>query len=123
MPPVKTVASPPDVDNEATAELPVLDVAAYEATLNDTINSTDSFIAPVIPTLQPAEPENLVDLSGTHEMPPLPKPNKIVKATPAPLPAAPRLVWGPWHRLRTRSPVRATIRIRVCRRGLWAARG
>ena len=111
MPPVKTVASPPDVDNEATAELPVLDVAAYEATLNDTINSTDSwtvpvptvdvtataqFAAPVIPTLQAAEPENLVDLSGTHEMPPLPKPNKIVKATPAPLivtaPAAPPAV-------------------------------
>ena len=93
MPPVKTVASPPDVDNEATAELPVLDVAAYEATLNDTINSTDSFTVPVIPTLQAAEPESLVDLSGTHEMPPLPKPNKIVKATPAPLiiaaPAAP----------------------------------
>ena len=93
MPPVKTVASPPDVDNEATAELPVLDVAAYEATLNDTINSTDSFTVPVIPTLQAAEPESLVDLSGTHEMPPLAKPNKIVKATPAPLiiaaPAAP----------------------------------
>jgi hypothetical protein len=93
MPPVKTVASPPDVDNEATAELPVLDVAAYEATLNDTINRTDSFSAPAIPTLQAAEPDNLADLSGTHEMPPLPKPNKIVKATPAPLviaaPAAP----------------------------------
>jgi hypothetical protein len=93
MPPVKTVASPPDVDNEATAELPVLDVAAYEATLNETINSTDSFTVPAIPTLQAAEPESLADLSGTHEMPPLPKPNKIVKATPAPLiiaaPAAP----------------------------------
>ena len=35
MPPVKTVASSTDVDNEATAELPVLDVAAYEATLDD----------------------------------------------------------------------------------------
>ena len=35
MPPVKPVASSTDVDNDATAELPVLDVAAYEATLDD----------------------------------------------------------------------------------------
>jgi len=109
MPPVKTVASPPDVDNEVTAELPVLDVAAYEATLNDTIGSTDSWTSPAaaanpapaalvavpapaeviaIPTLQAAEAEEIEDLSGTHEMPPLALPNKILKATPAPLPAA-----------------------------------
>jgi hypothetical protein len=109
MPPVKTVASPPDVDNEATAELPVLDVAAYEATLNDTIGSTDSWTSPAaaddpapaalvvvaapadviaIPTLQAAEVEEIEDLSGTHEMPPLALPNKILKATPAPLPMA-----------------------------------
>jgi peptidoglycan hydrolase CwlO-like protein len=104
MPPVKTVASTSDVDNEATAELPVLDVAAYEATLNESVASTDSWTAPApavdltatqslpamdvgaIPTLQAAEAESLVDLSGTHEMPPLARPNKIIKATPATLP-------------------------------------
>jgi peptidoglycan hydrolase CwlO-like protein len=100
MPPVKTVASPRDVDNEATAELPVLDVAAYEATLSDTIGNTDSWIPPAIapaasipavdinaiPTLRPAEVEEIADLSGTHEMPTLATPNKILKATPAHLP-------------------------------------
>lgn len=97
MPPVKTVASPTDVDNEATAELPVLDVAAYEATLNDTIGNTDSWTTPVatptasvdvnsIPTLHAAD-EEIAELSGTLEMPPFATPNKIIKATPAPLPA------------------------------------
>ena len=46
MPPVKTAASSSDVDTEATAELPVLDVAAYESTLNDPIASTDTWAAP-----------------------------------------------------------------------------
>ena len=46
MPPVKTVASSADVDTEATAELPVLDVAAYEATLNDKIANTDTWVSP-----------------------------------------------------------------------------
>jgi hypothetical protein len=45
MPPVNS-ASSSDVDNEATAELPVLDVAAYEATLNEELSHTDSFIVP-----------------------------------------------------------------------------
>ena len=43
MPPVNTSASSPDVDNEATAELPVLDVAAYESTLGE---RTDSWAVP-----------------------------------------------------------------------------
>jgi pSer/pThr/pTyr-binding forkhead associated (FHA) protein len=98
MPPVKTVASSSDGDTEATAELPVLDVAAYESTLNDPISNTDTWAAPApvelavalpevdaiaIPTLLPADPECVTELSGTHEMLPLAKPNKIIKATPA----------------------------------------
>jgi hypothetical protein len=90
MPPVNPSASPPDVDNEATAELPVLDVAAYESSLNE---HTDSWSVPtsatmpaipnaveataempplkaeVIPTLQAATPAYDLDHSGTHEMP------------------------------------------------------
>ena len=107
MPPVKTVASPADVDNEATAELPVLDVAAYEATLNDAVGSTDAWTVPAsgdttvstplaavdvaaIPTLQAAEPESIADLSGTHEMPQFARPNKIIKAVPSAIvPSAP----------------------------------
>ena len=46
MPPVNTSASPSDVDNEATAELPVLDVAAYESTLSDPIAHTDTWVLP-----------------------------------------------------------------------------
>jgi hypothetical protein len=90
MPPVNTSASPTDADNEATAELPVLDVAAYESSLAE---HTDSWVAPsvtmtpaipnvvevttempalkseAIPTLQPAIPAYDIDHSGTHEMP------------------------------------------------------
>jgi FHA domain-containing protein len=121
MPPVKTVASSTDVDNDATAELPVLDVAAYEATLDQSISSTDTWsvpaiapsaasepampmpVAEAIPTLRPAEPQNLIDqgiledrsldLSATHEMPAVfrpnkSSPNKITKATPVSPPAA-----------------------------------
>jgi len=102
MPPVKTVASSSDVDTEATAELPVLDVAAYESTLNDPISNTDTWAAPApvelasalpdfdaaaIPTLSAAESASGMDLSGTHEIPPLLKANKIIKATST-LPAA-----------------------------------
>ena len=91
MPPLKTSASPSDVDNEATAELPVLDVAAYESTLNE---HTDTWLVPksaptpatagpveataempklaveAIPTLQ--TPAYDLDHSGTHEMPAMP---------------------------------------------------
>jgi hypothetical protein len=99
MPPVKTVASSTDVDNEATAELPVLDVASYEATLEEPIATTDSWNVPAsapkadvtaqmpalaveaIPTLRPAD--DAADLSGTHEMPAMARPNKVVRATPA----------------------------------------
>src|SRR6185436_8189812 len=113
MPPVKTAASSTDVDNEATAELPVLDVAAYEAALGDTVASTDTWNVPpgaiaavvaqveavplpvtveVIPTLRAAESEDLLDLSGTHEMPAMPMvnpaANKVIKATPVSVPAA-----------------------------------
>src|SRR6185503_18548384 len=122
MPPVKTAASSTDVDNEATAELPVLDVAAYEAALGDTVASTDTWNVPpgaiaavvaqveavplpvtveVIPTLRAAESEDLLDLSGTHEMPAIPMVNPAaaapvarVAATPAPiaLPPSPPLI-------------------------------
>ena len=85
MPPVNSAPST-DVDNEATAELPVLDVAAYEATLSEAVHEepahTDSWIAPeattempavkpeAIPTLTAATPAYDLDHSGTHEMPP-----------------------------------------------------
>ena len=115
MPPVKTVASSTDVDNDATAELPVLDVAAYEATLDESIANTDTWTVPAIspaegadaapaasgldaiPTLQPAETQDFdqgaLDLSATHEMPAVPvfdksKPNKVIKATPVTPPAS-----------------------------------
>jgi peptidoglycan hydrolase CwlO-like protein len=100
MPPVKTVASSTDVDNEATAELPVLDVAAYEATLDQSLSNTDTWSVPAaapaetavvpaveaIPTLLPADPESTLDLSATHEMPVFA--NKVIKATPMPPPRA-----------------------------------
>jgi hypothetical protein len=95
MPPVNTSASPTDVDNEATAELPVLDVAAYESTLNEhpdtwmvpkstvtppTVNAAEATAemprlgVEEIPTLQPAPvvPAYDIDHSGTHEMPAMP---------------------------------------------------
>jgi uncharacterized coiled-coil protein SlyX len=92
MPPVNT-ASTSGVDNEATAELPVLDVAAYESTLGERNAHTDSWTVPSallqpapptpfeatmempaipsdrIPTLTAATPTYDVDQSGTHEMP------------------------------------------------------
>jgi len=94
MSPVNTSASSPDVDNEATAELPVLDVAAYESSLGE---RTDSWVVPApaltpitnnsveattampalpeeaIPTLQAAPPAYDIDHSGTHEMPQMPQ--------------------------------------------------
>jgi FHA domain-containing protein len=89
MPPVNTSASPSDVDNEATAELPVLDVAAYESTLNDPIAHTDTWVLPTnvltqaapvtadvtaqMPVMaQPQKPAYDIDHSGTHEMPVMP---------------------------------------------------
>jgi hypothetical protein len=103
MPPVNTSASPSDVDNEATAELPVLDVAAYESTLNDPIARTDTWVLPngaLTPPVSAATEEPVakpaydIDHSGTHEMPPMalnvPKSGrKAVKpaAVPAPSPA------------------------------------
>jgi hypothetical protein len=95
MSPVNTSASSTDVDNEATAELPVLDVAAYESTLGE---RTDSWAVPngamtavtnnavesatempavpgeSIPTLQAMPPAYDLDHSGTHEMPSMPLP-------------------------------------------------
>jgi len=90
MPPVNTSASPSDVDNEATAELPVLDVAAYESTLNDPIAHTDTWVLPSnaltqaspvtadatteMPAItQTPTPAYDLDHSGTHEMPQMPK--------------------------------------------------
>src|SRR3954469_23528643 len=93
MPPVNP-SSTPDVDNEATAELPVLDVAAYESTLNEPVSHTDTWVLPSgvtaqvaesrapaavsMPTLSPVDLEGTtetphkLDFSGTHEMPALP---------------------------------------------------
>lgn len=91
MPPVNSAPSS-DVDNEATAELPVLDVAAYEATLRgdeptDTWVLPSSAFSPVTPsaieatTRMPAAKPGAnpaatpvvaaydLDHSGTHEMP------------------------------------------------------
>ena len=94
MSPVNTSASSPDVDNEATAELPVLDVAAYESTLGERTDSwavphgamtpmTDNAIeaatempareADSIPTLQAGAQAYDLDHSGTHEMPAMPQ--------------------------------------------------
>jgi hypothetical protein len=85
MQPVQSASPSHEGDNEATAELPVLDVAAYEATLGDPIANTDTWNLPVmtaapavtesIPTLLPAE--DMLDLSGTHELPALPKAGKV----------------------------------------------
>lgn len=100
MAPVNTGASPTDVDNEATAELPVLDVAAFEATLNeaDGASHTDTWVVPgevaaaavskgevaddatvILSKPSPATekvptlpPAYDVDHSGTHEMPAIP---------------------------------------------------
>src|SRR3954469_21199761 len=114
MPPVKTVASSSDVDNDATAELPVLDLAAYEATLTEAVANTDTWSIPAlntpaldataqmpavtvtvesIPTLKAAEFEDPLDLSGTHELPAMPivnpaRPNKVLRATALPPRAA-----------------------------------
>src|SRR5262245_41516271 len=96
MPPVKTVASSTDVDNDATAELPVLDVAAYEATLDESIANTDTWTVPAITPAEPAAVDGIptlhaadLDLSGTHEMPSsLATPNKVIKATPVTPPAS-----------------------------------
>jgi chromosome segregation ATPase len=85
MSPVNHVATSAESDNEATAELPVLDVAVYEASLDDAISRTDS-----IPTLRAADVDT--SLSGTHEMPLLAKPavrhapEPIVKESPPPSP-------------------------------------
>jgi pSer/pThr/pTyr-binding forkhead associated (FHA) protein len=109
MPPVNTSASPTDVDNEATAELPVLDVAAYESTLSDPIAHTDTWVLPTgaltqtpqataevtmqLPVMSaPPRPAYDIDHSGTHEMPQmalsLPKASrKAAKPSAVPAPA------------------------------------
>jgi hypothetical protein len=71
MPPVNSAPST-DVDNEATAELPVLDVAAYEATLSEAGEEggeeraahTDTWVLPS-ETFTPAAPR----VDATTEMP------------------------------------------------------
>ncbi len=108
MSPVNSAPSS-EVDHEATAELPVLDVAAYEATLNEGLAHTDSWTVPggvlktiapapfeatmempampvdAIPTLTAAVPGHDIDHSGTHEMPAMPASRlrrKPAKGTP-----------------------------------------
>jgi hypothetical protein len=103
MPPVNTSASPTDVDNEATAELPVLDVAAYESSLSDSVSHTDTWVVPTdtamqavsappeptaqMPALSPtARPAYDIDHSGTHEMPRMSfSVPKSARVTPKPL--------------------------------------
>ena len=67
MPPVKSVSSS-DVDNEATAELPVLDVAAYESTLSQADAETAHTDTWVLPdgTFKPAAHPGM---EATAEMP------------------------------------------------------
>jgi hypothetical protein len=96
MAPVNKGASMTDVDNEATAELPVLDVAAFEATMNDGVSHTDTWVVPgevaaaavrevaddatvIMPKASgvtadkiPTLPAYDLDHSGTHEMPIMP---------------------------------------------------
>jgi hypothetical protein len=60
MAPVKPNSTSPEVDNEATAELPVLDIAAYESTLNEPLALTDTFV-------MPASAAPVPDLEGTME--------------------------------------------------------
>jgi hypothetical protein len=104
MPPVNTSASPSDVDNEATAELPVLDVAAYESTLNDPIAHTDTWALPTntlvqaapvtadattqMPAMQAEKPAYDIDHSGTHEMPSMPASSRPRKSGKSPSEAA-----------------------------------
>ncbi len=109
MAPVNPSSTSSEVDNEATAELPVLDVAAYESTLNEPLSHTDTWVIPAsgatpqiieatplpvlgsdsIPTLKPAadleltsEMTHNLDHSGTHEMPALPPFRKSDKISP-----------------------------------------
>jgi chromosome segregation ATPase len=89
MAPVNKGASVTDVDNEITAELPVLDVAAYEATMNEAVSHTDTWVVPgevaaaavrevaddataIMPKSVPTLPAYDLDHSGTHEMPIMP---------------------------------------------------
>lgn len=86
MPTLKTSAPSTDDENEITAELPVLDVAAYESSLVEASGSTDTWSMPaveataqmaaldtaVLPKLEPmAHLENTSDLdhAATQEMP------------------------------------------------------
>jgi predicted nucleic acid-binding Zn-ribbon protein len=110
MAPVNTGASPTDVDNEATAELPVLDVAAFEASLDEAegTSHTDTWVVPgevaaaavskhemaddatvILPKTQAGTekiptlaPAYDVDHSGTHEMPAIPALRKTEKVVP-----------------------------------------
>lgn len=103
MPPVNPSTTSPEVDNEATAELPVLDVAAYEATLNEPVSHTDTWVVPAAaaPQIVDAKPATPVDLemtaefnhrlesSATQEMPALPpfrKTDKVSRTAKAPAP-------------------------------------
>jgi predicted nucleic acid-binding Zn-ribbon protein len=107
MAPVTTGASPTDVDNEATAELPVLDVAAFEASLNEAegTSHTDTWVVPgevaaaavsnremgddatvILPKVKAGTekiptlpPAYDLDHSGTHEMPAIPALRKAEK--------------------------------------------
>lgn len=80
MQPVQSAPPSAEGDTEATAKLPVLDVAAYEASLNDPLTNTDTWNLPraavSIPTLPPADEVDEMDLSGTHELPMPPAPVK-----------------------------------------------
>lgn len=118
MQPGNHVSSSKDVDNEATTELPVLDLAAYESTLTDGVSQTDTWVLPnsmavpvaieatvqlptlspveTIPTLQAIDLEatrefNVMESSATLELPALPiNAAKPAKANKPHKQAAPR---------------------------------
>ena len=127
MPPVNTSASPTDVDNETTAELPVLDVTAYESSLTESNGHTDTWAAPngtlipaeatqEVPVFSPTpKPAYDLDHSGTHEMPLMSSsvsnaPRKAAKpaAVPAPAPAPTPVTASPVPAI-TSHPIHITL--------------
>ena len=108
MPPVNPSTNPPEVDNEATAELPILDITAYETTLNEPGAHTDTWVLPAaaavveskpladarpVPDLEmTAEFPHRLESSVTMEMPSLPpfrKTDKVARVTAKPAAAKP----------------------------------
>src|SRR5678816_834153 len=103
MPPVKPAASSTDDDTDATAELPVLDVAAYEATLDDPISNTDTWVAPTAVTA--LDPSTDPARSRRWARPTCPCSRSGRRASPRTQRRPARAV-QPWHRCRHPSRTR-----------------